>query len=110
MATTWRGSAKSAEMIYISPSRRMIRVRVVFKIVEASAPDVTLKAVPIEVSYPLIAFDGLGSWGEAWQLIRDTGHGAIPSLKMMGAALVDDWDRGASIRALAPQLPYEFGP
>ena len=110
MATTWKGTAKSAEMVYVSPTRRMVRFKATFKIVDDADPDVTLKAVPIDVAYPLVAFAGLATWGQAWQLVRDTGHGAIPSLKMMGSRLVDDWDRGASVRALAPQLPHEFGP
>ena len=109
MATTWKGTARSAEMVYVSPTRRMIRIGVVFKIVDDAAPGVTLKTVPVSVAYPLIAFDGL-TRAQSWQLVRDTGYGAIPSLKMMGSRLVDDWDRGASVRALAPQLPHEFGP
>lgn len=107
MALNWRGNVTHAELAHASPHRRVLRIRVVYRIYDEADPDTIIKASDIYIPYALHYFAGL-TLPQAWELILETGAGETPSLMSIGASMVDDWDEGEVVRNLP--LPHEFGP
>lgn len=107
MATDWRGEIIQVVLARTEGQRRVYRVHLLFYLFDDAAPAIRLATIPMEIPYPAPAFHGLTK-PQALQLILDTGVGEIPSLRMIGSTLVDDYDNGAVLRALPAN--YEFGP
>jgi len=105
MATEWRGQITQVVLARTESRRRVYRVHLTYEIFDDQDPGTVLAVVPMQIAYPAVVFRGL-TRPQALALIRDTGVGEIPSLKLVGANLVDDYDDGEVLRSLPANYPF----